>query len=54
MRVAGIRRGQREGGGAPPSRPGPLLEVTGLTISIPTEAGTIEAVRGVSFALQAG
>jgi peptide/nickel transport system ATP-binding protein len=54
MRVAGIRRGQREGGGAPPSRPGPLLEVTGLTISIPTETGTIEAVRGVSFTLRAG
>jgi peptide/nickel transport system ATP-binding protein len=54
MRTAGIRRGQREGGGAPPSRPGPLLEVSGLTISIPTEGGMIEAVRGISFALRAG
>ena len=50
-------RGQREAGapqGAPASRPGPLLEITGLHISIPTEGGLIEAVRGVSFALRAG
>jgi peptide/nickel transport system ATP-binding protein len=31
----------------------PLLEVTDLRISIPTEAGLIEAVRGVSFSMQA-
>jgi len=30
---------------------GPLLEVTDLRISIPTETGLIEAVRGVSFSL---
>jgi glutathione transport system ATP-binding protein len=29
----------------------PLLEVTDLTIAIPTEAGLIEAVRGVSLAI---
>ena len=28
---------------------GPLLEVDGLTISIPTESGTVEAVRGISL-----
>jgi ABC-type glutathione transport system ATPase component len=37
-----------------PSAGGPLLEVTDLRISIPTEAGLIEAVRGVSFAMEAG
>ena len=37
-----------------PSVGGPLLEVTDLRISIPTEAGLIEAVRGVSFAMEAG
>jgi peptide/nickel transport system ATP-binding protein len=50
-------RGQREAGapqGAPASRPGPLLEIAGLRISIPTEGGLIEAVRGISFALRAG
>src|SRR5215472_13897023 len=48
-----------QGGGAaiaaaPPSRPGPLLEIDGLTISIPTESGTVEAVRGVSLAIEPG
>jgi len=39
---------------APDTRSGrPLLEVTDLRISIPTEAGLIEAVRGVSFSMQA-
>ena len=39
---------------APDARSGsPLLEVTDLRISIPTEAGLIEAVRGVSFSMQA-
>ena len=35
------------------SRPSavPLLEVTDLRISIPTESGLIEAVRGVTFSL---
>jgi peptide/nickel transport system ATP-binding protein len=36
-----------------PSASTPLLEITDLRISIPTEAGLIEAVRGVSFAMQA-
>jgi peptide/nickel transport system ATP-binding protein len=36
-----------------PSAGRPLLEVTDLRITIPTEAGVIEAVRGVSFALDA-
>ncbi len=31
----------------------PLLEVSDLRVSIPTEAGLIEAVRGVSFSLDA-
>jgi peptide/nickel transport system ATP-binding protein len=39
---------------APPSRPGPLLEIDGLTISIPTESGTVEAVRGISLAIEQG
>jgi len=34
-------------------RTGPLLEVTDLRITIPTEAGLIEAVRGVSFVMEA-
>ena len=34
--------------------PGPLLEVTDLVISIPTESGLIEAVRGVSLAIEPG
>jgi len=38
---------------APDARSGALLEVTDLRISIPTEAGLIEAVRGVSFSMQA-
>ena len=33
--------------------PCPLLEVSDLRVSIPTEAGLIEAVRGVSFSLDA-
>jgi peptide/nickel transport system ATP-binding protein len=38
----------------PDARSGrPLLEVTDLRISIPTEAGLIEAVRGVSFSMEA-
>ncbi|MGO9148173.1 MAG: dipeptide ABC transporter ATP-binding protein [Acidimicrobiales bacterium] len=36
------------------SRAGALLEVGDLTVSIPTEGGLIEAVRGVSFSLDAG
>ena len=36
------------------SRAGALLEVNDLTVSIPTEGGLIEAVRGISFSLRAG
>src|ERR1700727_76037 len=39
---------------APSSRPGPLLQGTDLAISIPTESGTIEALRGISLQLSAG
>jgi peptide/nickel transport system ATP-binding protein len=43
---------------APPatasSAPGSLLEVTDLAISIPTENGLIEAVRGISLAIAPG
>ena len=43
---------------APPatasSPPGSLLEVTDLAISIPTENGLIEAVRGISLAIAPG
>ena len=32
----------------------PLLSVTDLRISFPTEAATVEAVRGISFDIPAG
>src|SRR5277367_5380833 len=32
----------------------PLLELAGLTISIPTESGTVEAVRGISLTVERG
>jgi peptide/nickel transport system ATP-binding protein len=38
----------------PSSRRGPLLELAGLTISLPTENGTVEAVRGINLALEPG
>ena len=49
----------REGDGAavaaaPSSRRGPLLELAELTISLPTESGTVEAVRGMSLAIEPG
>jgi peptide/nickel transport system ATP-binding protein len=37
-----------------PARPGPLLEVSDLAVSIPTDSGTIEAVRGISLAIGRG
>ena len=49
--------GQRAGGetlDSPPARPGPLLEVTDLAVSIPTDSGLIEAVRGISLAIGRG
>ncbi len=49
--------GQRPGSAddlALPGRSGPLLEITDLAVSIPTESGTIEAVRGISLALGRG
>ncbi len=49
---------EREGGDsrsdAPPSRPGLLLEVSDLGVVIPTESGTVEAVRGISFGIAPG
>jgi glutathione transport system ATP-binding protein len=49
----------REGDGAavaavPSPRRGPLLELAELTISLPTESGTVEAVRGMSLAIEPG
>jgi peptide/nickel transport system ATP-binding protein len=49
--------GQRAGGEtleSPPARPGPLLEISDLAVSIPTESGLIEAVRGISLAIGQG
>ncbi|MDQ1516646.1 MAG: glutathione transport system ATP-binding protein [Actinomycetota bacterium] len=37
-----------------PGTPGAVLEVRGLTVSFPSESGTVTAVRGVSFALSPG
>ena len=54
---AAERPEEQEGGAArdaPPSASGPLLEVADLQIVIPTESGAVEAVRGISFAIQAG
>ena len=55
---AATRHDSREGGAARrdalPSRNGPLLEVTNLQIAIPTEGGTIDAVRGISLAVAPG
>jgi peptide/nickel transport system ATP-binding protein len=52
-----VTESRRTGSLAPDGRSGlasgPLLEVTDLRITIPTEAGLIEAVRGVSFAMEA-
>jgi len=49
--------GQRTGSAdtiALPARPGPLLEISDLAVSIPTDSGTIEAVRGISLAVGRG
>ncbi len=43
-----------EGGPVAPSPAGPLVQVDDLAIAIPTESGTIEAVRGISLAIDAG
>jgi peptide/nickel transport system ATP-binding protein len=55
---AAVRSDSGEGGAggeaAPASRLGPLLEVDQLTVSIPTESGTIEAVRGISLTIEPG
>ena len=57
-RSAAVRvPGQRAGSAdtiAPPARPGPLLEISDLAVNIPTESGTIEAVRGISLAIGRG
>jgi peptide/nickel transport system ATP-binding protein len=39
---------------APSTRQQTLLEVDELTVSIPTESGTVEAVRGVSLSIEPG
>src|SRR5271155_5450205 len=39
---------------APPSGHAPLLEIDNLAISIPTESGTVDAVRGISLAIEPG
>ncbi|HUO37501.1 MAG TPA: ATP-binding cassette domain-containing protein, partial [Mycobacterium sp.] len=39
---------------APSPRHATLLEVTDLTIDLPTESGTVEAVRGISLAIERG
>ncbi len=49
--------GHRAGGetlDSPAARPGPLLEVTDLAVSIPTDSGLIEAVRGINLAIGRG
>ncbi len=55
---ATVRSESGEGGArgeaAPASRLGPLLEVEQLAVSIPTESGTIEAVRGISLTIEPG
>jgi peptide/nickel transport system ATP-binding protein len=51
-RVPGQRAGSADD--ALPARPGPLLEISDLAVSIPTESGTIEAVRGISLAISRG
>jgi peptide/nickel transport system ATP-binding protein len=43
-----------EGGTDAPSPAGPLVQVDDLAIAIATESGTIEAVRGISLAIEAG
>jgi peptide/nickel transport system ATP-binding protein len=48
------REGDDSRSDAPPSRPGPLLEVSDLGVVIPTESGAVEAVRGISFGIAAG
>jgi peptide/nickel transport system ATP-binding protein len=42
------------GSGAAPTAAEPVLSISGLRISIPTEAGTVEAVRGVDLDVAAG
>ncbi len=37
-----------------PTGTGPVLEVTDLTVSFPSEAGVVTAVRGVSYAVSSG
>jgi peptide/nickel transport system ATP-binding protein len=49
--------GQLAGGetlDSPPGRADALLELSDLVVSIPTESGTIEAVRGISLAIGRG
>ncbi len=39
---------------APSSRPGPLLDVSDLKVTLRTEGGAIEAVRGISLSIDKG
>jgi peptide/nickel transport system ATP-binding protein len=48
------QRADGEALGSPPARLGPLLELSNLAVSIPTESGLIEAVRGISLAISWG
>jgi peptide/nickel transport system ATP-binding protein len=48
------QRADGEALGSPPARLGPLLELSDLAVSIPTESGLIEAVRGISLAISWG
>ena len=53
--TAAWQAGADGGPPVPPSAPpGTLLEVTDLAVTIPTEGGRVEAVRGVSLSLAAG
>ena len=53
--TAAWQAGADGGSPVPPSAlPGTLLEVTDLAVTIPTEGGRVEAVRGVSLSLAAG
>ncbi len=52
-----MRKISQEGDAAPaasPDRRHALLEVGGLRVSIPTESGTVQAVRGVSLSIDRG
>src|SRR5689334_10454833 len=51
---AAKRAGGGVGSAGTLSPPVQLIDVADLTVSIPTESGTIEAVRGISLAIEPG